>query len=58
MRFDLPLPEERQLLPKKQVFRRHGAAGIGRQTDESTETEKDDRCRPKAMPQSDEEKES
>jgi hypothetical protein len=58
MRFDLPLPEECQLLPQKQVLRRQGAAGIGSQTDESTEIEQDDRCRPKAMPQSDEEKES
>ena len=59
MRFDLPLPEERQLLPQKQILRRQGAAGIGSQTDESTEIEQDDRCRPNAMPQSDEdEKES
>jgi hypothetical protein len=39
MRFDLPLPEELQLLLQKQILRRHGAAGIGSETDESTEIE-------------------
>jgi hypothetical protein len=54
MQFDLPLPEERRLLPQKQVLRRHSAAGMGSQTDESTETEQHHRCRPQAMPQSNE----
>jgi hypothetical protein len=55
MWFDLPLLEERQLLPQEQVLGRQGTAGIGNQTDGPKENEEDGRCRPEAMPQGDEE---
>ncbi len=55
VRFDLPLLEERQLLPQKQVLRRQAIAGISSQTDGPKEIEQDDRGGPEAMSRGDEE---